>query len=45
MSEKSYQQLIQRVQRKIGSPRAQSENCAELQRQPEDSADNWESMA
>ncbi|WP_193090878.1 DUF1654 domain-containing protein [Halomonas colorata] len=44
MSEKSYQQLIQRVQRKIGSPRAQSENCAELQRQPEDSTDDWERM-
>lgn len=44
MSEKSYQQLIQRVQRKIGSPLAQSENCAEIQRQPEDSADAWARM-
>lgn len=41
---KSYEQLIQRVQRKIGSPRAQSENCAELQRQPEDSDDDWARM-
>lgn len=41
---KSYEQLVQRVQRKINSPRAQSEHCAELQRQPEDSADDWARM-
>ncbi|MGO3214755.1 MAG: DUF1654 domain-containing protein [Halomonas sp.] len=44
MSEKTYQALVGRVQRIINSPRAQSEHCAEIQRQPEDAADDWERM-
>jgi len=44
MSDVSYKQLVQRVQRKINSPRAQSEHCAELQRQPEDSPGDWARM-
>ena len=44
MSEKTYQALVSRVQRKINSPRAQSEHSAEIQRQPEDSADDWARM-
>ncbi|SJN11600.1 hypothetical protein CZ787_06290 [Halomonas citrativorans] len=44
MSEKTYQVLVSRVQRKINSPRAQSEHCAEIQRQPEDSTDDWARM-
>lgn len=38
---KSYEQLVQRVQRKINSPRAQSEHCTEIQRGEDDSADDW----
>ncbi|MGP9809639.1 DUF1654 domain-containing protein [Halomonas sp. AOP12-C2-37] len=41
---KSYEQLVQRVQRKINSPRAQSEHKAKLQRQPEEEADDRERM-
>lgn len=41
MSQKSYEQLVQRVQRVIGSPAAQSKNCAEIQRQPDDSPEDW----
>lgn len=37
----SYEQLVQRVKRVIGSPRAQSENCAEITRQPDDTAPDW----
>lgn len=44
MSEKTYQALVGRVQRKINSPRAQSEHCAEIQRQPEDAAEDWARM-
>ena len=41
MSEKTYAALVERVKRKINSPAAQSENCAEIQRQPDDTAENW----
>ncbi|MGM0857303.1 MAG: DUF1654 domain-containing protein [Pseudomonadota bacterium] len=41
MSQKSYEELVQRV---IGSPGAQSKQCAEIQRQPEDSAEDWALM-
>jgi hypothetical protein len=41
---KSYEQLVQRVQRKINSPRAQSEHCTEIQRGEDDSADDWARM-
>ena len=44
MSEKTYQQLVQRVQRVIGSPGAQSKHCVELQRQPDDAPDDWARM-
>ncbi|SES12888.1 Protein of unknown function [Vreelandella subterranea] len=44
MSEKTYQQLGQRVQRVIGSPKAQSEHCAEIQRQEDESAEDWARM-
>ncbi|MFI0472984.1 DUF1654 domain-containing protein [Halomonas sp. HMF6819] len=40
----TYQQLVERVKRKIGSPKAQSEHCTELQRQPDDSAEDWARM-
>ncbi|WP_447556441.1 DUF1654 domain-containing protein [Vreelandella sp. EE22] len=40
----TYQQLVDRVKRKIGSPKAQSECCTELQRQPDDNADDWGRM-
>jgi len=29
------------VKRKIGSPAAQSKHCVEIERQPDDSADDW----
>lgn len=41
---KSYEQLVKRVQRIIGSPGAQSKQCAEIQRQPDDTADDWAQM-
>lgn len=41
MSEKTYQALVERVKRKIGSPAAQSKHCVEIQRQPDDLADDW----
>ncbi|WP_422101926.1 DUF1654 domain-containing protein [Vreelandella sp.] len=41
MSDKSYQALVERVKRKIGSPAAQSKHCVEIQRQPDDSAEDW----
>ncbi|MGM0825713.1 MAG: DUF1654 domain-containing protein [Pseudomonadota bacterium] len=44
MSQKTYEQLVQRVQRVINSPLAQSENCAEIQRQPDDSDEDWSRM-
>ncbi|MCP1313357.1 MULTISPECIES: DUF1654 domain-containing protein [unclassified Halomonas] len=40
----TYQQLVDRVKRKIGSPRAQADNCTELQRQSDDNADDWARM-
>ncbi|MDR5887578.1 DUF1654 domain-containing protein [Vreelandella janggokensis] len=44
MSDKSYQQLVERVKRVINSPKAQAENCAEIQRQEDDNADDWARM-
>jgi len=44
MSEKTYQQLVQRVQRAINSPGAQSKHCIEIKRQQEDNADDWAHM-
>lgn len=41
MSEKTYQALVERVKRKIGSPAAQSQHCVEIQRQPDDAAEDW----
>ncbi|WP_339935141.1 DUF1654 domain-containing protein [Vreelandella glaciei] len=41
---KSYEQLVKRVQKEIGSPKAQSEHCVELQRQLDDTADDWAHM-
>ena len=29
------------MKRKIGSPAAQSKHCVEIERQPDDSADDW----
>ena len=40
----SYENLCQRVQRIINQPKAQSEKCAEIQRQPDDSTDDWARM-
>ncbi len=40
----SYEQLIQRVKRVIGSPGAQSKNCAEITRLPDDAPDDWARM-
>ena len=44
MSTKTYQALIERVKRKIGSPAAQSKLCCEIQRQPDDSAEDWSQL-
>lgn len=44
MSEKKYQLLIQRVQRAINSPGAQSKHYAEIKRHPEDEVDDWTRM-
>lgn len=41
MSDKTYQALVERVKRKIGSPAAQSKLCCEIQRQPDDAAEDW----
>lgn len=41
---KSYEQLVKRVQKQIGSPKAQSEHCIELQRQPDDAPEDWAQM-
>lgn len=41
MSEKTYAALVERVKRKINSPAAQSENCTEIQRQQDDTPDDW----
>lgn len=40
----SYEQLIKRVQKIIGSPGAQSKNCAEITRHPDDAAEDWARM-
>lgn len=40
----SYDTLCQRVQKIINQPKAQSEKCAELQRQPDDSTVDWARM-
>lgn len=40
----SYDALCQRVQKTINSPKAQTEKCVELQRQPDDSTDDWARM-
>ena len=40
----SYENLCQRVQRIINQPKAQSEKCAEIQRQPDDTNDDWARM-
>lgn len=37
----SYEQLIKRIQKIIGSSGAQSKNCAEITRQPDDTAPDW----
>ncbi|MCO7248173.1 DUF1654 domain-containing protein [Halomonas sp. Mc5H-6] len=44
MSQKTYEQLVQRVQRAINSPLAQSEKCAEISRQPDDHSEDWARM-
>lgn len=41
---RSYEQLVQRVQKVIGSPGAQTKHCADIQRQPDDAADDWVGM-
>ena len=41
MSQKTYEQLVQRV---IGSPKTQSEHYADIQRQPDDSPEDWARM-
>lgn len=41
MSVKTYQALVDRVKRQINSPRAQDERCVEIQRQTDDSDDDW----
>ncbi|MDP4557966.1 DUF1654 domain-containing protein [Halomonas meridiana] len=41
MSAKTYQTLVERVKRQIGSPGAQSKQCAEIKRQPDDDAEDW----
>lgn len=40
----SYELLIKRVKKIIGSPGAQSKNCAEIVKQPDDAADDWARM-
>lgn len=37
----SCENLCQRVQRIINQPKAQSEQCAEIERQPDDTNDDW----
>ncbi|GED47399.1 hypothetical protein HME01_32510 [Vreelandella aquamarina] len=41
MSTKTYQTLVERVKRQIGSPGAQSKQCVEIKRQPDDAAEDW----
>lgn len=40
----SYEHLVQRVQRVIGSSGAQSKHRTEIQRQPDESAADWAHM-
>lgn len=41
---KSYEQLIKRVQRIIGSPGAQTKFSAEIKKQHDEDADDWAQM-
>lgn len=41
---KSYEQLVKRVQRIIGSPGSQTKLSAEIRRQPDDDAEDWAQM-
>lgn len=41
---RSYEQLVQRVQKVIGSPGAQTKHCADIQRQSDDAIDDWVGM-
>lgn len=41
---KSYEQLVKRIQKEIGSPGAQSKHCVEIRRREDDSADDWARM-
>ena len=41
---KSYEQLVKRVQKEIGSPGAQTKHCVEIRRREDDSADDWARM-
>lgn len=41
---KSYEQLVKRVQKEIGSPGAQSKHCAEIQRREDEGPDDWAQM-
>ncbi|AZM96056.1 DUF1654 domain-containing protein [Vreelandella venusta] len=41
MSAKTYQALVERVKRQIGSPAAQSKQCVEIKRQPDDVDEDW----
>lgn len=41
---KSYEQLVKRVQKEIGSPGAQSKHCVELQRREDESPEDWAQM-
>lgn len=40
----TYGLLGQRIQRVINSPRAQSDRCAEISRQPDESPDDWQQL-
>ncbi|GAA0694098.1 DUF1654 domain-containing protein [Vreelandella titanicae] len=41
---KSYEQLVKRVQKEIGSPGAQSKHCVELRRREDESSEDWAQM-
>jgi hypothetical protein len=41
---KSYEQLVKRVQKEIGSPGAQSKHCVEIQRREDESPEDWAQM-
>ncbi|AJY52508.1 DUF1654 domain-containing protein [Halomonas sp. KO116] len=41
---KSYEQLVKSVQKEIGSPGAQSNQCVEIRQRDDDSADDWARM-